>query len=69
MELVAYAIGRIALASGSIIDSYVDYEVKRAFEFIGENTNDSKKQLGVSLISVFKLLIKFKCSFSYLFER
>ena len=48
MEFVAYAIGRIALASGSITDSYVDYEVTRALEFISENNNDSKKQLGVS---------------------
>jgi FKBP12-rapamycin complex-associated protein len=48
MEFVAYAIGRIALATGSITDSYVDYEVTRAFEFISENNNDSKKQLGVS---------------------
>lgn len=49
MEFVAYAIGRIALASGSIIDSYVEYEVARALEFISENNNDSKKQLGVSI--------------------
>ena len=53
MEFVAYAIGRIALASGSITDSYVDYEITRALEFISENNNDSKKQLGVSLLIVF----------------
>lgn len=48
MEFVAYAIGRIALASGSITDSYVDYEAVRALELISENNGDSKKQLGVS---------------------
>lgn len=48
MEFVAYAIGRIALITGSITDQYVEYEVTRALEFISENNSDSKKQLGVS---------------------
>lgn len=57
MELVAYAIGRIALTTGSITEMYVIYEVTRALEFISENNNDSKKQLGVSfdLAFLFKL--------------
>lgn len=68
MEFVAYAIGRIALASGSITDSYVDYEVARALEYISENNNDSKKQLGVSFVyCVFEL--KFLNSFSFLIFR
>ncbi|KAK4336720.1 hypothetical protein RND71_043564 [Anisodus tanguticus] len=46
MELAAYAIGRIALASGPITDSYVNYEATRALEFISENNSDLKKQLG-----------------------
>ena len=50
MEFVAYAIGRIALTFGSFTDSYVMFEVTRALEFISENNNDSKKQLGVSVL-------------------
>ena len=48
MEFVAYAIGRIALGTGTIADSYINYEITRALEFISENNNDSRKHLGVN---------------------
>lgn len=35
MELVAKTMGRLALVSGSKASEYVEFEVKRAFEWLG----------------------------------
>jgi len=68
MEFVAYAIGRIALASGSALtDSYVDYEVTRALEYISENSNDPKTQRGILILQ--ELAISTPNSFSKHYER
>lgn len=40
MELVAKAIGHLAIASGSQAPEYVEFEVKRAFERLQEEKAD-----------------------------
>lgn len=43
MELAAYAVGKIALESGTLTASYVDYEVKRAIEWLSSERNEAKR--------------------------
>lgn len=47
-ELTAYAVGRVALASGQLTASYVEYEVKRAIEWLGSERNETKRHGAVS---------------------
>ncbi|KAJ8946331.1 hypothetical protein NQ318_004221 [Aromia moschata] len=43
MELVAKAMGHLAFASGSKASEYVEFEVKKAFEWLQEDRTDGKK--------------------------
>lgn len=40
MELVAKTMGRLALVSGSKASEYVEFEVKRAFEWLGGDRSE-----------------------------
>lgn len=48
MELAAKTVGKLALDSGTYADQYVDFEVKRAFEWLGGVRNETKRYAGVS---------------------
>ncbi|RWS10462.1 hypothetical protein B4U79_12736 [Dinothrombium tinctorium] len=50
MELMAYAVGRVAIASGTLTASYVDYEVKRAIEWLSGDRNESKRHGAVLIL-------------------
>ena len=43
MEMAAKAVGRLALASGTCTAEYVEYEVKRAFEWLTTDTKDERQ--------------------------
>ena len=48
MELTAFAIGKVALASGQLTTQYVEYEVKRAIEWLGTDKSETKRHGAVS---------------------
>lgn len=48
MELVAYAVARIAVASGTPTNTYVDYEVRRAIEWLSGDRSEPKRHGAVS---------------------
>ncbi|RWS29930.1 hypothetical protein B4U80_02742 [Leptotrombidium deliense] len=50
LELMAYAIGRVAIASGTLTASYVDYEVRRAIEWLSGDRNESKRHGAVLIL-------------------
>lgn len=48
MELAAYAIGRLALVSGACTAEYVEFEAKRAFEWLCGDRYEAKRLGAVS---------------------
>jgi len=48
MELAAKTVGKLALYSGTYSDQYVEFEVKRAFEWLGGVRNEPKRYAAVS---------------------
>ncbi|XP_015781821.1 serine/threonine-protein kinase mTOR [Tetranychus urticae] len=50
MELVAYAVARIAVASGTPTLTYVDYEVRRAIEWLSGERNEAKRHGAVLIL-------------------
>lgn len=50
MELTAFAVGKVAQASGQLTASYVEYEVKRAIEWLGSDKNETKRHGAVSTV-------------------
>ncbi len=48
MEMAANAVGKLALASGSYTAEYVEYEVKRAFEWLAGDRHEGKRYAAVS---------------------
>lgn len=50
MELAAKTVGKLALDSGTYADQYVEFEVKRAFEWLGDARNEPKRYAAVSNI-------------------
>lgn len=50
MELAAKAVGHLALASGAYTAEYVDFEMKRAFEWLHSTERKEERRLaGVKL--------------------
>ena len=47
MEMAAKAVGRLALASGNYTAEYVEFEVKRAFEWLVGDRNEGKRHAAV----------------------
>ena len=47
MEMAAGAVGRLALASGTYSSEYVEYESKRAFEWLSGDRNEGKRHAAV----------------------
>lgn len=50
MELVAKAMGHLAIVSGSKASEYVEFEVKRAFEWLQEEKADGKRHAAVLVL-------------------
>lgn len=50
MELAAHTVGMLALVSGTYAAEYFEFEVKRAFEWLGGDRNEGKRLAAVSLI-------------------
>ncbi|XP_015906953.1 serine/threonine-protein kinase mTOR [Parasteatoda tepidariorum] len=50
MELAAYAIGRLALASGTYTAEYVEFEAKRAFEWLSGDRHEAKRHAAVLVL-------------------
>jgi FKBP12-rapamycin complex-associated protein len=48
MEMTANAMGRLALASGTITAEYVEYEAKRAFEWLSGDRHEGRRHAAVS---------------------
>ena len=61
MEMAAKAVGRLALASGTYTAEYVEFEVKRAFEWLAGDRNEGKRYGAVSNLTraIFNLTILF----------
>jgi FKBP12-rapamycin complex-associated protein len=50
MELAAKAVGKLALVSGTYSTEYIDYEVKRAFEWLAASERHEGKKLAAVLV-------------------
>uniref|UniRef100_A0A2H8U2W2 Serine/threonine-protein kinase TOR n=1 Tax=Melanaphis sacchari TaxID=742174 RepID=A0A2H8U2W2_9HEMI len=50
MELAAKTVGKLALDSGTYADQYVEFEVKRAFEWLGGVRNEQKRYAAVLIL-------------------
>ncbi|KAG8190056.1 hypothetical protein JTE90_023028 [Oedothorax gibbosus] len=50
MELAAYAIGRLALMSGTYTAEYVEFEAKRAFEWLSGDRHETKRHGAVLVL-------------------
>jgi len=48
MELAAKTVGKLALESGTYADQYVEFEVKRAFEWLVGEQSEPKRYAAVS---------------------
>jgi hypothetical protein len=47
MELAAKTVGKLALVSGTYAAEYVEFEVKRAFEWLGGDRHEGKRHAAV----------------------
>ena len=56
MEMAAKAVGKLALASGTYTAEYVEFEVKRAFEWLTGDRNEGRRHAAVSVTAHFVLL-------------
>ena len=48
MEMTASAMGKLALASSTITAEYVEYEAKRAFEWLSADRHEGRRHAAVS---------------------
>lgn len=62
MELAAKTVGKLAMYSGTYADQYVEFEVRRAFEWLSSARNEPKRYAAVS-----NLILNFnRCSNHFL---
>jgi FKBP12-rapamycin complex-associated protein len=50
MELAAKTVGKLALVSGTYAAEYVEFEVKRAFEWLGGDRHEGKRHAAVRYV-------------------
>lgn len=48
MEMASKAMGRLALTGGTFTADYVEFEVKRALEWLGGDRNEGRRHAAVS---------------------
>ena len=60
MEMAAAAMGQLALASGTYTSEYVEFETKRAFEWLSGVGNEDRRHAAVSLTfkSIYKYIVQ-----------
>ena len=51
MEMASKAVGRLALASGTYTAEYVEFEVKRSFEWLTGDRQEGKRHAAVSCLT------------------
>ncbi len=49
MDSAAKAVGRLALASGTMTAEYVEFEAKRSFEWLAGDRHEGRRQAAVSV--------------------
>ena len=52
MEMAAKAIGRLALAGGTFTPEYVEFEVRRALEWLGGDRQEGRRHAAVRLMNL-----------------
>jgi len=52
MEMTASAMGKLALTSSTITAEYVEYETKRAFEWLSGDRHEGRRHAAVSSVNV-----------------
>lgn len=50
MEMAAKAMGRLALAGGTFTPEYVEFEVRRALEYLGGDRHEGRRHAAVSYL-------------------
>lgn len=53
MEMASKAIGRLAMAGDTFTAEYVEFEVKRALEWLGADRNEGRRHAAVSDIYIY----------------
>lgn len=53
MELAAHTVGMLALVSGTYAAEYFEFEVKRAFEWLGGDRNEGKRLAAVRIYLIY----------------
>ena len=59
MEMAARAVGRLALSSGTYTAEYVEFEVKRSFEWLTGDRQEGKRHAAVSVHFIHCFLLSF----------
>ena len=57
MELAAKTVGRLALVSGTYAAEYVEFEVKRAFEWLGGDRHEGKRHAAVKYLITLTFMV------------
>lgn len=52
MEMASKAIGRLAMAGDTFTAEYVEFEVKRALEWLGADRNEGRRHAAVSAYGI-----------------
>lgn len=52
MEMASKAIGRLAMAGDTFTAEYVEFEVKRALEWLGADRNEGRRHAAVRILPV-----------------
>lgn len=61
MEMASKAIGRLAMAGDTFTAEYVEFEVKRALEWLGADRNEGRRHAAVSDLFFFFSSSDFTC--------
>lgn len=51
MQMASKAMGRLALTGGTFTADYVEFEVKRALEWLGGDRNEGRRHAAVSIVT------------------
>ena len=60
MEMAAKAIGRLALAGGTFTPEYVEFEVRRALEWLGGDRQEGRRHAAVRLMNLYLFVSRSK---------
>lgn len=60
MEMASKAIGRLAMAGDTFTAEYVEFEVKRALEWLGADRNEGRRHAAVSDLTLSSPILKWR---------